>query len=329
MKGGIAIEPITLSNSKLKTWRYCTQAFEYKYGQNLERKVKSVPLYRGSIIHEMIENFHKDGNWEGVWREAKRAYDNLFDEEKEMYGDMPMETRRLVKGYIKHWQGDQLNSLLVEEELGPYEINDGIFLKGRIDRIVEDSSGLQWIFDTKTHKRFPEENQRMMNPQAVFYVWLARQAGYNPVGVIWDYVRTKAPSVPQLLKSGELSKRKNIDTTRAIYLSEIKKHGLDPSDYRETLASLRGKEDLFYQRIRQPVSATAMRIMLNDAVEEGKRIRALRANPIRQLGWTCHTCDYFRVCSAELYGLDSDFIRRRDYQIRPPREENDEYTEEE
>lgn len=321
------MKEIILSPSKLKTWHHCHQAFDYKYNQNLRPKVKKLALARGSLLHEAIEAFHQGKDpWEVIDKYSEE-YDKLLPAEKEYYGDLPSEARRTIQGYLDFWQEDPLEYVEIESDLGPYELQDGIYIRGKVDRMAYDRDGNLWVVDTKTHKTFPTEEDRQMNPQTVVYVWLARQAGFNPIGVLWDYVRTKAPAVPELLKKGGLSKRKNIDTTPEVYLQTIHEHGLDPADYADILSDLEEKRQTFFSRVKQPISEAMLENVLDIFYEQGLRIREYGDNPVRELNWRCSSCDYFRLCHAELYELDSEFIRRNDF-IEERREDDVEESEE-
>src|SRR5690606_18185499 len=124
---------------------------------------------------------------------------------------------------------------------------------GKIDAVAETPDSRVWLTEHKTHQRFPDEHVRFSNFQAVMYCWVLPEIGFpSPDGVLWDYIRTKPPTVPDLLVNGGLSKRKNIDTTPEVYLKAIKEHGLNPADYQDMLELLKGKEESFYKRVFLP-----------------------------------------------------------------------------
>jgi len=58
-------------------------------------------------------------------------------------------------------------------------------------------------------------------------------------GIIFNLVRAKLPTVPQVLKSGGLSKAKSIDTDVDTYLQAIKDNRLNPNDYVDILNHLK------------------------------------------------------------------------------------------
>lgn len=318
------MDTVILSPSKIKTWQHCHQAFHYKYDQNLRPKRKVAPLYRGVIIHEIIEAYHRGNNWEEVFERYEAEFNKMYREEREELGENLMDDIWLiVQGYFHRWQSDPLEYIEIEGTLGPFEIAKGVYLKGKVDRIAIDQDGVTWVVDTKTKRHFPDEFERQMNLQGMIYIWLARQAGYNPVGIIWDYVRTKAPVVPEQLKNGTLSKRRNIDTTWGVYLSEIERLGLDPNDYLDMQQALKGKDDDFYLRVRQPINDRAVEVAIDSAREQGLRILETHDYPIREFNWQCSRCEYRRLCWAEMVGLDADFIRRNDFVVEVKEEDSE------
>jgi hypothetical protein len=163
-------------------------------------------------------------------------------------------------------------------------------------------------------------------------VWAAPLSGYSKLsGVIWDYIRTKPPAVPEQLKNGELTKRKNIDTTYDTYLGEINRLKLNPKDYAEILSQLKPRADMdFFQRIRLPTPGKDLIYnVVHDATETAKEIQRLGGvSKVRSMDRTCKQCEFYSLCSAEFRGHDSDFIRKSEYRINPqPRHDHSSYEE--
>jgi hypothetical protein len=176
--------------------------------------------------------------------------------------------------------------------------------------------------DHKFHKVLPGPDDRFSDIQTVLYFWL-----YNKVvpkrkranGVLWDYGRMKAPSVPDVLKSGELSKKAKIDTDAFTYKQAIKEHGLKVKDYAEMLKKLEHRDKTFFERVPLPSPSEAL---VERVVEDARQTAAIRAKlgpdvaPRNMSGFNCKTCDFRTLCEAEVRGLDADFVRKRDYKRR-------------
>lgn len=123
------------------------------------------------------------------------------------------------------------------------------YAAGIFDGVVIDKHGRYWLLEHKSYKMDRGEVQYELTDQAKMYVYAAREKFSLPVqGVVYNILRKKLPTIPRELQRGGLSKSKNIDTTAAIYLREIRKQGLEPSDYAEILARLEEKGNTFFNR---------------------------------------------------------------------------------
>lgn len=172
------------------------------------------------------------------------------------------------------------------------------------------------VLTHNTHKILPDEDARFSDIQTVLYYWALREEGEQVDGVMWDYIRTKPPAVPETLKSGGLSKRANIDTDYDTYLGEIQRLGLNPADYQDILTKLKQGKKVFFQRVKLPTpSETLVNSVVNDFFNTAEQI--LEATTFeRNMTRDCKSCSYYQLCSAEIRGLDSEFIKRQLFTIR-------------
>lgn len=170
-------------------------------------------------------------------------------------------------------------------------------------------------------KSIPQESSRFADYQLLIYHWLLPQLGYPKMdGVIWDYIRKKAPTVPELLKTGGLSRAKSIDTTYSVYIATVDRL-LGPEarpEYEEFAQTLKGREEKFLRRIYLPKPNSAM---VNTVVQDlmfsiGEIREKGPTSTVRSMTKDCNWCQYYNLCQAELRGLDSDFIRKAEYQIK-------------
>jgi len=322
---------VVVSYSRIKRWRFCKQAHYYQYVEGIEPRRKPKALKLGSIIHKMDEVKVQGGDWRDVLKEVKKEYDKMFVEEKEFYGDLPSEVERIMEGYEHAYPNDEkFKYSLVEETLGPVPLTEHTVLKLKPDKIVEDEEGLRLLGETKTGKRIPSEDFRMWDLQTILYVWGARQVGYEVDGILWNYIRTKPPALPQILKNGTLSKKQSIDTDYRTYLKAIKEIGGDPADYKEFLEGLRENTSRFFRRIRVPVAEKTIEPIVEDAKKTSLEIYYLQNYPVRELSaFTCPRCFYKNLCYAEMGGLDSGFVRESEFKKREREEEADIIGEEE
>jgi hypothetical protein len=120
--------------------------------------------------------------------------------------------------------------------------------------------------------------------------------------------------------------RANIDTDVATYLKEINRLKLDPKPYRQHLVDIGKRErGRFYQRIKLPSPSKAMTtIIVDDFIETSVQMHKVKKFP-RNLTRDCSWCEFQRFCTAEVRGLDSDFIMKSEYE---PSNRNAEFAEE-
>lgn len=308
--------------SRIKAWRRCARQYNYKYVRNLKRKAPRLTLLRGSILHEMLHAHATKQDVETVLEKYSTAYRSLFAEERETYGSIIEDCRCIFRGYLRRWREDDTVFLASEVQIRT-QLLDNMEFVGTIDKIARSQERL-WLVDHKSHQRLPDESARMNDLQLVFYVWAwnrehTRAEGVE--GILWDYLRTKLPTIPERLKNGELTRRANIDTDYYTYHRAIKEAGLDPKDYAEILERLRGQADPFYRRVKLPLARTPLEeTIVNEARLTAQTIRALArtaAGAVRTLDRTCDQCEFYSLCSAELRGHDWKFIQKNEYTERP------------
>lgn len=306
-------EILKLSNSRVSTWRKCHMAYHYKYHEHLRPKRKGVALQRGSIIHECIEAYDSGRSWRKPYQKfAKQFYKETFREEIVEIGDIPRMVEELMENYQALYEGDGLiylgNEVHFELPLMP-----GVVIEGYLDALVEDEHGCVWPKETKTYKKNPDYDFLLLNTQSALYTWAVMEMDYHPKGTLWDIIRAKEPSRPQVLKSGEIS-RKGIDSTPYTVRKALIEMGKDPKDYTDLLGKV-SFEDYFRRypvRVNQTVVDGIMddfRSTAKEIIKGGSKLRD------RNLGKGCAWCDYKPLCQAELMGLDTDFIRSKQFEV--------------
>lgn len=319
---------LTVSHSRIRTARRCWKRHDYRYNQRLQRKRKAAPLLRGTLLHEMIDRFvtnrtaKKKLDPYEVTRKAAKEYRQLFREQREEYGETFIEDiDRIFAGYERTYANDKLIYVESEKEKR-IEILPGVEFIYIIDKIVKDENGLRWIMDHKSHKNIPNEDARFSDLQLVFYVWAESEQGAPVDGLIWDYLRTKAPTIPEQLKNGGLSQAKSIATDYHTYYGELRRLGLDPKPYMSFLEELkaRGSKD-FFQRVKLPTPSKEMiKSVVRDAKETTRQIITMgpdlkARNMTKDCSWDC---DFYQLCHAEVRGLDADFVKKTQYEEREP-----------
>lgn len=304
---------LKISNSKVNTWRRCHMAYRYKYVMKLRPKRKGMALRRGSIIHECIEAYDSGKSWKKLQKKfAKDFYEETFQEEILEIGDIPKMVMELMENYQALYEEDGLNYLGSEVHF-ELPLMPGVVIEGYLDALVEDRDGCIWPKETKTYKKNPDYDFLLMNTQSALYTWAVTELGYNPKGTLWDIIRAKEPTRPEFLKNGQLS-RKAIDSTPYTVEKAIREAGLDPNNYQELLN--RVSFDNYFRRYPIRVNPTIVKGIMGDFKSTAREI--LNQGPKlcdRNLGKNCAWCDYKPLCQAELMGLDTDYIIKKQFEV--------------
>ena len=88
-----------ITNSHVKSFNRCRRQYWYKFDQLLVPKVTALPLKRGSWLHELLEAHYTGYGWEKKNDELGAEFYRLFDEEREMYGDLPTICGHIMESY--------------------------------------------------------------------------------------------------------------------------------------------------------------------------------------------------------------------------------------
>jgi RecB family exonuclease len=311
--------------SRIKSWRRCHRLWWYKYVEGLVRRRPAVPLIRGTIIHALFDAKAKKKAIAQVLQKYQQEFGKLFLEQREEYGDLIGDCKRIFENYQRTYVDDKYKIVGSEIEV-KVDLVPGIEFQGHIDKIWLDTTPRRWIVDYKTHKNILGDEQRFNDVQLVFYPWAWNSQNKKaPVdGVIWDYIRTKSPAIPEVLKNGTLSKRANIDTDYATAIAAVTEYLKKPAagdsmhNYAEWLADIKARENKFFKRVFLPSpSRTLIDNVVIELITTAKEI--LSSNGAQQQCRTmtkdCSWCEYYQLCSAELRGQDSDFVRKTEFKI--------------
>lgn len=324
-------QPI-LTNSMLTAFRRCIKQSEYKYVHRLKPKRLGSPLKRGTWVHALLEEDARGGDWQKLHKKLSQEFDRMFDEEKDFYGDMPTEIGRIMKSYFWHYKHDPWKYHEVELELTA-QLPNGVLLRIKFDGLIENQFGL-WLVDHKSHKTLPNLEYRMLDTQSPIYIWVAWQNDIPVNGFIWNYIRWKAPTIPELVyantKNPRLSKRAT-DTDYPTYKRAIKAYGLDPEPYEERLAYYKKlryrpgepQQSPFFRRDVFEKSPEMIDRVLKEAMRTADRMNSYDwSDPEaveRTVGRHCQfMCSYTDLCTNELLGHNTRPLLRQNYEVGDP-----------
>lgn len=281
-------------------------------------------------MHKLLEAHYQGKNWKKVHKELTKTFNSYFEEEREELGNLPKICKRLMLSYLRTYQKEDGHWTVVATELDKWvTLPNGLKLQVIIDLIVSDHMGL-WIVDHKFRAKFSGRNGMVLDPQLTLYFQALEILGYrNIMGVIYNEVRTKAPTVPKLTaKTGRLEKRSNIDTDIWTYAAAVKAHGFDLADYADILKIIANRQhEKFFRRTHLPKDkpmVDTMTLELTQTADEIKRAEKRNAFPRTFLPMCEWGCDYRDLCISELHGGDISSMVNSGYTIKKGKEKDKE-----
>lgn len=317
-----------VSYSQVKTWKRCRQKWYYNYVRGLKPKERVRKIDLGNYGHALLEAYYRGEDIqeasEAYWMEQTK---DMFQEQIDEYKEVREQAEALVERYIKHYQekGEEFEVHAVEQHFKttiptPAGYKSKTDLQGILDLVVEDSTGEIWLVDHKftSIDLVKYEENLVLDEQANYYLWaLADMLGnHNAVsGIIFNLVRAKLPTVPKVLKSGGLSKAKNIDTDVETYLQAIKDNGLNPKDYTDILTHLKELDRPFFKRHRIHRTPEELAHIQEELYEMSRDMRGCRIyrNATKDCSWDC---PYRELCIMEYKGIKDDFYIENNFDTR-------------
>lgn len=318
-----------VSHSKAKLWRKCRRAYWYRYVEKLRRKIPARPLQFGRIVHRMIEAYaNADDPW-SVWEEIRKSQGKMFRSQREEYGEILDDSRVIMKDYFDYWEskGDVLRYTRMKGKASEHrfevEIAPGIVAEGKLDNLAK-YKGNRALVEHKSGRSFPNEDHRWRDIQSALYVRVVELLKLPPVdGVLWDFIRSKPPALPKVLKNGSLTRRP-LDTLPARVADFIKQRNEDPKRFKTLIDAATKNRSSYFKRTFLPIKDKVVQVLFNDFVETAQEMKELHGKRrAMSIDRHCDWCEYEPLCRAELQGLDVKFTRSKDYEIAPFHERED------
>ena len=350
---------LRLSYSAITAFRHCQQQYKYGYIDRLRPRVEAPPLELGTMLHFYLETYYKGirdavapygahtaaisamiAKHEPICKLlAQAAMESGATEEAALYADMVHKANVLSDRYYttrgEHDAG-AYQVLYVEE---PFEItlSEGVVIAGVIDKVTRDDLGNISVWEHKSTKDVPPTSHRLRDLQTLIYAAVAEMLwGLKVESVTWNYLRTKLPEAPKLLKAktkkaqeagehGGLSRDKSADTTWHEYQKAIEQLGLEEDDYADVRERLLTREmEVWYPRYVLPRVADE-RILFRDMVSSARHVAKLHQyierDPnfpvVRNLTRQCDWCGFNKLCTAAITGGYEQHERERWFVIKP------------
>lgn len=324
-----------VTHSSLKTFRRCPKQYDYKYLQRLKPRMVGTPLKRGVWLHELLETHHNGDDWRIKHRELCAKYDELLDDEKDYYGDLPEDCHDLMRAYVYYYEDDPWKTIETEFTI-EVELPNGVVYRGKVDIMFENQFGL-WLGDHKSHKTLPGLDFRLLDAQSALYLWAALKKKYEVEGFVWNYVRTHGLSRPRAVVDGTRLYKNLGDTDYHTYGTTVRRLLAEgklkavTSEIKEKLAQLKAirykpgepQTSPFFRRDVLEKSGDMLRRVANENYHTVQRIRTYPFDHVdaveRVVDRSCSfSCSYTDLCSVELLGGDSRYIRKSQFRQGDP-----------
>ncbi len=308
------------SQSKVKKWRQCHACYYFRYVEHLKRKRKTRPLQFGTMVHEMLEaDINGDDPWK-VLEEFKKKQGKLFAAEIEEYGDIIEDCRTIMEAYFEYYADDKTKPIRYNKRNAEHwlevPIGEEMLFVMKVDAFFRTPNKLRWIGEHKTFSRKPSDDDRWRNLQSAVYIMACQLLGMKPFdGIMWNYVRSKSPTVPQILKAGDMSTR-SIDTLPSVVERLREEHDLPvDGNYAEVMASAQANVKTYFFRVFTPVKKDTVQEIYGDFIYSATEMMERHGKARdRNIGMHCGWCDYEPICRASLTGGDVDFVKEREYE---------------
>lgn len=246
---------------------------KWYFGSALRRGLSPITpsrsLYMGTLVHAALDLWYNPENeldiyecLKEVWKQEQMGLDPAYTSSEEGHLeliDLFYKAIGILKNYTLWAAEHDQDFVPVDTEMDfvvPL-IPQYCLAAGRIDAIVADrKTGELWVMDHKTTSAdfaWYSRYLSTLDEQAKMYVWAAKQVFKAPVkGIIFNLIRNKAPTEPQHLKTGGLSRNKSLDTTWEVYRDALREYGYDPRYYEDMRLQLlqRNLEKPFISRIQ-------------------------------------------------------------------------------
>lgn len=310
---------LKVSQSKVRQWRECRRKFWYAHVMKIQRRRQPRPLAFGSISHKMKEALAQGEDPYEVLENIPKQDLEAYREDPEKYGDILKDLEYIYQAYSEFWKKQQL--VYVEHDgrraEHPFEVvleEEGIMVKGTIDAVTKYRQ-MNWLTEHKNHKNIPNDDERWRSVQSVVYIKVIQMLGWwkGIEGTCWDYIRSKAPSRPELLKDGSVSKRR-IDTLPNVVKFALRHHR-DKPGYRELVDSATLNMSTYFQRVYTPIKKQVIDQVWGDFLRTAREMRDtdLLVAPVRTIGRHCSWCQNEMLCRASLTGGDEEYLIENEY----------------
>lgn len=313
---------ITVSYSKVSTYRSCPQAHAWKYSARLNPKKVSRPLSFGSDFHKLLECRTDPEKLAEAKQDIEDKYYELNFQQQEDLGDDYLEGLfQVFEDYQKRWSNAELPEVTEHEfylPLGKYKGEDVVF-HGIIDELYFDKETgvVSIIGEHKTFTNKPDMSILAMNQQVCLYAKAVEQEfGVMPTKVRWDYIKSSPSKEPIWLeKSQRFSEAANSNITPYSWLRACKKRRIEDKAILAKAKLYEPNIDNFFFRCEMDIHPEMVESIYRDFKTTVKEMLTKGTNTTKHVSKDCSWCEYQPLCYGQFTGADLDYIIDKDYTV--------------
>ncbi len=325
-KNRLTPNAVEVTQSDITAFLRCRRLYHYSSTLGLGlAPVSAIPHFAlGTLLHNGLEQYYL-GNENYLDFYVNQAQQVLEDPSNSLELSQRLLEDFIIGKYLLQayptWDKakNRFEVVSVEQRLTHRLVDGtpGVFVSMRYDMLVRDLAAPDknslWLVDFKSVRRMPsgvEEEVWGLRDQSLFYQAVAnkvlKQQGTSVAGIIYIFLWKRMPTAPEVLSSGELSRRKDIVTTVEKYLEAIRENSLDASRYSEFMGYLKQTYDgKWFRRL----TFSAEESQQERYLERLQKIigEMLRPDlPIYESVSTlsCPHCDFREPCFTQLQGGD-------------------------
>lgn len=333
---------ITVSLSAVRLFRECEEAYYRRHvlGLSLDRKDYAMSL--GNILHTYLSIYYlgiKEHILPGeahlkavisitieyeaeIISEANRLWEKGDEADSIKIRGMVDHAKRIANRYFEtrgRRDAEEHEILYIEQVLDTVIVDGQAKNRSVLDLVTRHlSTGHICLWEHKTVGTIPDDIIRLQDLQTVLYKVIAEhELDLVFDRVVWNYLRTKEPTVPEQLKNGQLSQRKDLDSTWETYKNMLDILSIDETPYSEVKERLEGREiTAFFPRFELPYLANAALLLRDYATSVGvilerrEQWKKGEVAPVRSFSFRCNRCEFSLLCKTALLGGDvEDAVR--------------------
>ena len=317
---------IEISYSRVSTYQRCPYQHNLRYNERLRPKAIVRPLTFGKDFHKLLEVRQDKKELSKTIKEVRAVFNDLKDDQRAVLGyDYPDDLKTVFLDYQKVWKDDELPSDTEQRFDIPMGKLSGekVMFVGVIDEVYDCG---KMLGEHKTFGRAPNMSFIIMNTQGSLYCKAVQELyGIMPEKIKWDFIKSETAKYPAWLeKSQRFSEAQNQGITPFSWQRACKERGIVDQKVLDVGKRYEPNISNFFFRYAIDVEADMVNKVWSDFEDTARQIVSRGHKDLRQvITRDCSWCSYFDICYGQFTGADVEYIKTKNYEIKPQEGEED------